>query len=62
MPSLSEPSHVLSLTSILVGVLVALSSNTSTAAAQEGDYSDLVALFEQWREFERPEFVDGVPE
>ena len=25
-------------------------------------YEDLVALFEEWRDFERPEFVDGVPD
>lgn len=26
-----------------------------------GSYDDLVTLFREWRDFERPEFVDGVP-
>ncbi len=31
-------------------------------AADGADWSDLVALFEEWRELERPPFVDGVPD
>ena len=27
-----------------------------------GDYRDLVALFEEWREFAAPDYVDGVPD
>ncbi len=39
-----------------------------TAACSSADpvgstsYDDVVALFEEWREFERPEFQDGVPD
>jgi hypothetical protein len=29
---------------------------------QSTQYEDLVALFEEWREFEQPEFVEGVPD
>ncbi len=32
------------------------------AADGGGEYDDLVALFEEWRAFERPDFVDGVPD
>ena len=31
-------------------------------AAGDGSHADLVVLFEAWRAFERPEFVDGVPD
>ncbi len=31
-------------------------------AAQSGSYDDLVALFHEWRAFERPTFIDGVPD
>ncbi len=30
--------------------------------SEPGTHADLVALFEEWRAFERPEFVDGVPD
>jgi hypothetical protein len=32
------------------------------AAAQPPGYDDLVALFEEWRAFQRPRFVEGVPD
>ncbi len=32
------------------------------APVEGGTHADLVTLFEEWREFERPEFVDGVPD
>ena len=31
-------------------------------AAVTGTYEDLTALFSEWREFEAPDFVDGVPD
>ena len=31
-----------------------------STAATSTSYEDLVALFEEWREFEKPELVDGV--
>ena len=37
----------------------------SRPSAQEGgdrSYQELVTLFREWREFERPKFVDGVPD
>lgn len=30
--------------------------------APSTSYDDLITLFDEWREFERPEFVDGVPD
>ena len=34
----------------------------SVVAAGPGSHADLVQLFEEWRAFEMPEFVDGVPD
>jgi len=31
-------------------------------AASSSDYEDLVKLFEEWREFQKPEIIDGVPD
>lgn len=45
---------------VTLGVLAALARGPD-AAAQTG-YQDLVALFREWREFERPAFVDDVPD
>jgi hypothetical protein len=41
--------------------LLALSFATPSVAQSAG-YSDLVDLFQDWRDFERPSFVDGVPD
>ncbi len=39
------------------------SSNTSeTSASGNGSYDDLVQLFEEWREFQKPAVKDGVPD
>lgn len=45
----------------MVGVLL-LSSAVPGSAAIADDYASLVALFEEWREFEAPVLVDGVPD
>jgi len=45
----------------VVGVLL-LSSAVPGSAAVADDYASLVALFEEWREFEAPALVDGVPD
>jgi len=34
----------------------------TASAPASASYDDLVALFEEWREFERPEFIDGAPD
>ncbi|MEM7308771.1 MAG: hypothetical protein AAF682_18965 [Planctomycetota bacterium] len=34
----------------------------ATASAASGSYDDLVALFEDWRAFERPPLLDGAPD
>ena len=38
------------------------SEEAAGTTATSISYDDLVALFEEWREFEKPEFVDGVPD
>jgi hypothetical protein len=50
---------------VMVGVACAPAEpedDGPTLEALSGDYEDLVQLFQQWRTFERPEFVDGVPD
>lgn len=37
-------------------------SDTSSLFPTSTSYDDLVALFEEWRDFESPPFVDGVPD
>lgn len=46
---------------LLTAALLAVGCS-SDQPVQSTSYDDLVALFEEWREFERPEFVDGVPD
>lgn len=53
-----------------IGVLLVITGTSSLAEARwfrsaqssSGSYEDLVSLFAKWREFERPAFVDGVPD
>ncbi len=60
MLSFDRPSFVLS---IVVGSTVATSACGPPIPADRGGTHDgLVRLFEEWREFERPEFIDGVPD
>ena len=50
---------------IVVGLLFVrctADSGESVVAAGPGSHADLVQLFEEWRAFEMPEFVDGVPD
>ena len=54
----SSPFQILCLTTTLL-LLVGCATTEITPSTS---YEDLVALFEEWREFERPEFVDGVPD
>jgi hypothetical protein len=46
----------------LTATLVATVGCAPTGAPESTDYQDLVALFEEWRAFEQPEFIDGVPD
>ncbi len=41
---------------------LATSGCADTSSAQGGSYDELVELFAEWREFERPAFTDGVPD
>jgi hypothetical protein len=36
--------------------------DNAAAAASSGTYEDLVKLFEEWREFQKPIIIDGVPD
>ncbi len=44
---------------VLLSLLAACTSDTPPSS---NSYDDLVALFEEWRAFERPEFTNGVPD
>ena len=49
---------------VVVSLLVRCTADPSetVVAAGPGSHADLVRLFEEWRSFEMPEFVDGVPD
>ncbi len=61
-----RPSFVLAgiavLALVFLLVQVAPDSVDSAAMAGPGSHADLVGLFDEWRQFERPEFVEGVPD
>ncbi|WP_420637068.1 DUF885 family protein [Candidatus Palauibacter sp.] len=61
-----RPSFILVAVAILVlGYLLVQVANDpvdSIVAEGPGAHADLVELFDAWREFERPEFVEGVPD
>ena len=46
----------------LITTLVLFTGCATSEVTTSTSYDDLVALFEEWREFERPEFADGVPD
>lgn len=46
----------------LITTLVLLAGCATIEVTPSTSYDDLVALFEEWREFERPAFADGVPD
>ncbi|MEJ2501870.1 MAG: DUF885 family protein [Gemmatimonadota bacterium] len=58
---MTAPSARILALAVLV-VLVALPPGAVPLAAQSAEYQDLVALFGDWRAFERPLVVDGVPD
>jgi hypothetical protein len=42
--------------------LALASTVLGTAEAQSGSYPDLLALFREWREFQKPKLIDGAPD
>ncbi len=44
------------------GLAFAIACAPGTPGVESTNYDDLVELFDAWRAFERPEFVDGVPD
>jgi len=40
----------------------ALSAGAQSGPAPSGRYEDLVAFFREWRAFQKPKLVDGVPD
>ena len=47
---------------LLLAVAAACSPGDPPVAELDGQYEDLVELFREWREFEAPAFVNGVPD
>ncbi len=47
---------------VVEAVVLALGVAGSGWAADEGDYSALLGLFEEWRDFERPAMSEGAPD
>ena len=72
MPAVLRPSsHSASVVAFVALLSVATMAGCSPAesggeapatSSAGGTHADLVTLFQEWREFERPEFVDGVPD
>ncbi|MYG80628.1 MAG: DUF885 domain-containing protein, partial [Gemmatimonadetes bacterium] len=50
------------LAALLLAVLAACSPGDPPGTELDGQYEDLVELFREWREFEAPAFVNGVPD
>jgi hypothetical protein len=45
----------------LIGLFCCTPNKSEATAAGNGTYENLVKLFEEWREFQKPVIVDGVP-
>lgn len=57
--------HRSSIAIILVGFFLIISCNTEyrdTIVPSTNNYEDLVAFFTEWREFQKPEYNEGVPD
>ena len=50
------------LAALVLSAAAACSPGEPPAAELDGQYEDLVELFREWREFEAPAFVNGVPD
>lgn len=62
---LRPPVLIVGIALIAVGILFVRCTADpmdSVVAAGPGSHADLVQLFEEWRAFEMPDFVDGVPD
>ncbi len=46
----------------ILGAVAVCAGCTDSTAAQGGSHEELVQLFQEWRDFEGPAFVDGVPD
>jgi len=58
---MNSPFHVLVLVALIL-VIGACSSDPPSSAERSARYEDLVQLFDDWRAFQRPPLVDGVPD
>ena len=54
-----DPSALAMAVCLLSGMLV---GGTALAAPPPGRYEDLVTFFKEWRTFQKPKLVDGVPD
>ena len=57
-----EPSVAMSLLVAVVALVVAGGSSASPAPAQSNRYDDLLSFFRDWRAFQKPKVVGGVPD
>ncbi len=62
MSRLTRPSFALVPIGAIAAALSGLSCDAPATYPVGGTHDDLVVLFEEWRAFEKPEFVDGVPD
>src|SRR5215471_14579204 len=53
---------VMTRAALLALTLPALAGMVAAAVQENGGYQDLVRLFKEWREFQRPRLDDGVPD
>lgn len=53
---------VMPLDTLALALTLFLAAGAVSPAAEEAAYDDLVALFEDWRAFERPPLLDGAPD
>jgi len=47
---------------VVMAVFIAAANSCTAEDSNAGGYQDLLALFEDWREFERPAMRDGAPD
>ena len=47
---------------ILIIISFACSSQNNSAIKRSQNYDDMVVLFQEFREFQKPKFIDGIPD